>query len=105
MLIPERSVRMKTARRLREFDQIFRCLTRKLIFGSKMSLTLACAEFFDTHLTRRIEWNSPELGISLQNSKLTYCASEFPTDAADDDDDDDGGDAPTTLPSGQTPSP
>ena len=73
-----------------------------------MSLTLARVEFFDTHLTRRIEWNSPELGISLQNSKLTYFESEFPTDAAADDNDDDdcgGGDVPTTLPSGQTPSP
>ena len=65
-----------------------------------MSLTLARAEFFDTHLTRRIEWDGPELEISLQNSKLTYFESEFPTDA-----DGGGGGVPTTLPSGQTPSP
>ena len=50
-----------------------------------MSLTLARVEFFDTNLTRRIEWNSPELGISLQNSKLKYLESEFPTDADDDE--------------------
>ena len=68
-----------------------------------MSLTLARAEFFDTHLTRRIEWDSPKLGISLQNSKLTYFESKFPTDADDGNDDGDG--VPTTLPSGQTPSP
>ena len=42
-----------------------------------MSLTLARVEFFDTNLTRRIEWNSSELGISLQSSKLTYFGSEF----------------------------
>mgnify|MGYP001255072277 CR=1 FL=1 len=57
-----------------------------------MSLTLARVEFFDTHLTRRIEWNSPELGISLHNSELTYFESEFHTDADDDDDDDAAGD-------------
>ena len=84
---------------MREFGQIFGFLTRKSIFGSKMSLTLARVEFFDTNLTRRIEWDSPELGISLQNSKLTYFGSEFPTDA------DDGDDVPTTLPSGQSPIP
>ena len=92
---------------MKEFDQIVICFIRKLIWGPKMSLTLARAEFFDIHLTRRIEWNSPELGISLQNSKLTYFESEFPTGAADDDDDNDDDDdgVPTTLPSGQTPSP
>ena len=37
-----------------------------------MSLTLARIEFFDTYLTRRIEWHGPELRISEQNSKLTY---------------------------------
>ena len=66
-----------------------------------MSLTLARVEFFDTNLTRRIEWDGPELGISLQNSKLTCFGSEFPTDADDGGDDD----VPRTLPSGQTPSP
>ena len=68
------------------------------MFDPKISASM---EFFDTHLTRWIEWNSPELGISLQNSKLAYFDSEFPTDA--DEGDDDG--VPTTLQSGQTPSP
>ena len=74
----------------------FRFFIEYIDFGQKMSLTLARVEFFDTHLTRRIEWDGPELGISVQNSKWTYFGSEFPTDA-------DG--LPTTLPSGQTPSP
>ena len=66
-------------------------------FGPKMSLTLARVEFFDTHLTRRIEWHGPELGISVQNAKLTYFGSEFPTDVVDG--------SPTIFPSGQTPIP
>ena len=82
---------------------MFPIFDKNIVFLRKMSLTLARVEFFDTHSTRRIEWNSPELRISLQNSKLTYFESEFPTDADDDDGDDDG--VPTTLPSGQTPSP
>ena len=65
---------------MREFGQILGFLIRTLIFGPKMSLTLARVEFFDTNLTRRIEWDSPELGISLKNSKSTYFGSEFPAD-------------------------
>ena len=59
------------------FGQILGFLIRKSILGPKMSLTLARVEFFNTNLTRRIKWNSPELGILLQNSKLTYFGSEF----------------------------
>ena len=77
---------------------------KKIDFWPEMSLTLARVEFFDTHFTRRIVWNGPELEISLQNSKSTYFESEFPTDA-DGGSDGDGNGVPTTLPSGQTPSP
>ena len=80
-----------------EFWRFFRFFIEYIDFGQKMSLTLARVEFFDTHLTRRIEWDGPELGISEQNSKSTYFGSEFPTDDVDG--------LPTILPSGQTPSP
>ena len=55
----------------------FLIFDKKIVFWPQMSLTLARAEFFDTHLTRRIEWDGPELGISLQNSKMAYFEFEF----------------------------
>ena len=79
-----------------EFGRFFRFFIEYIDFGPKMSLTLARIEFFDTHLTRRIEWGGPELRLSEQNSKSTYFVSEFPDDV-------DG--SPTIFPSGQTPIP
>ena len=56
--------------------------------GPKIQFTLARVKFFDTNLTRRIEWDGPEVLISLQIPRIVYFGSGFP---------DDGGGIPTTL--------